>query len=79
MTSLLERVGTVLAGLDLVPYTPEIRARAGGAFDPPQRALDAIHLATALSLSIDGLALVSYDRDQVRAAEAAGLPTLTPR
>lgn len=47
--------------------------------DPPElRSLDAIHLATALSLGdeIDGL--VTYDERLARAARASGIPTLAP-
>lgn len=43
------------------------------------RALDAIHLASALRLG-DGLAaFVSYDTHQLEAAEALGLPAVSPR
>ena len=44
----LERVEAVLAGIDLVRFTPEIRDLAGGiAFQPVLRALHTIHIATA--------------------------------
>lgn len=69
----LERSERVLAGIDLLPFTPAIRARAGEAFDPPQRSLDALHLATALDLGIDGLLMLTYDARQARAARAADM------
>jgi predicted nucleic acid-binding protein len=42
------------------------------------RTLDAIHLATALSLRDDLAAVVSYDRRLAEAALAAGLPVVSP-
>lgn len=74
----LQRAGKLLDAVELVPYTPRIRARAGSAFTPPQRALDAIHLASALELSLDDLVLVTYDLGQARAGRAAGLAVVTP-
>lgn len=48
--------------------------------DPPTiRALDAIHLATALRLGDVLAAFVSYDARQLAAAEALGLPVVSPR
>lgn len=76
--ALLARADRVLASISLLPYTAAARARATGAFDPPQRALDAIHLATALSMASDALVLFSYDRAQRQAGEAAGLTALAP-
>ena len=74
----LERAGKVLDAIELVPYTPRVRARAVAAFTPPQGALDAIHLASALDLALDDLVLVTFDRDQARAGRGAGLTVLTP-
>lgn len=42
------------------------------------RSLDAIHLASALLYGPDLQAFVSYDRHQLEAARALGLPTLSP-
>ena len=64
--------------LDLVALTPAVRERAAAPFTPPQRALDAIHLATALHLGIEKMTFVSYDRHQLAAAEAGGLCCLSP-
>ena len=48
--------------------------------DPPElRTLDAIHLATALSLGADLDSFVTYDRQQGRAAGIAGLRVESPR
>ncbi|HMD34503.1 MAG TPA: type II toxin-antitoxin system VapC family toxin [Vicinamibacterales bacterium] len=43
------------------------------------RALDAIHLATALSLMPHLAGMVAYDRQLLKAAGAAGLKTWAPR
>jgi len=64
--------------VDLVPSTPAIRARAGEEFVPPQRALDALHLATALDLRLEALVLVTYDQRQATAGRAAGLEVVMP-
>lgn len=63
---------------ELVAFLAEVRERAAAPFTPPQRALDAIHLATALHLRLDGMAFVSYDHQQLAAAEASGLSCLSP-
>lgn len=73
-----ERVAAIVRGIELVPLTPAIRERALGPWNPPQRALDAIHLATAVELDLDDLALLTYDVDQAKAGAAAGLRVLTP-
>jgi uncharacterized protein len=75
---LIERVDRVCAAVDLLPYTAAVRARAGQAFAPPQRALDALHLATALDLRLEALVLVTYDERQAQAGRAAGLDVVVP-
>jgi hypothetical protein len=45
----------------------------------PLRALDAVHLASALRIRSQLIAFVSYDRQQLEAAEALGLPVASPR
>ena len=53
-----------------------------GAMNEPDRglrSLDAIHLATARILGEDLDAIVSYDDRLLRAADEAGLPTLSPQ
>jgi uncharacterized protein len=68
----------VLSSVALLPLEREILRRAG-AFDAPfLRALDAIHLASALAAAdaIDGF--VSYDERQIEAARLADLPILSP-
>lgn len=65
--------------MDLLPYTDSVRRLALQAFSPPQRALDALHLAAALDLGLDSLTFISYDAKQCQAAKAAGLNYLSPR
>lgn len=49
-------------------------------FDPPiVRALDAIHLASALRIGRVLAAFVSYDQRQLDAAKTLGLPVASPR
>lgn len=43
------------------------------------RSLDAIHITTALRFGDSLAAFVSYDARQLEAAEAAGLPCVSPR
>lgn len=75
---LVERADRICAAVDLLPYTSAVRARAGEAFDPSQRALDALHLATALDLRLEALVLVTYDMRQAQAGRAAGLDVMAP-
>ncbi len=67
----------VLARLHLFSVTDEVLDHAARLEPPALRALDAIHLATALS--IDELtAFVTYDDRQAAAAAAAGLEVQAP-
>jgi uncharacterized protein len=75
---LIERADRICAVVDLLPYTAAVRARAGEAFAAPQRALDALHLATALDLRLEGLVLVTYDKRQAEGGRAAGLDVVLP-
>ena len=75
----LERVEAVLAGIDLVRFTPEIRDLAGGiAFQPVLRALDAIHVATAMSVAEELGAIFAYDANVQAAADGQDLRVSAP-
>ncbi|MDQ6914417.1 MAG: PIN domain-containing protein [Actinomycetota bacterium] len=63
----------VVAALDLVPLGADIVELATTRLDPALRALDAIHVASALSLGDDLGAMLTFDRRQRIAAAAAGL------
>jgi predicted nucleic acid-binding protein len=67
----------VLAGLRLLAIDPIAPAAAqiGGT---TLRSLDAIHLATALSISGELGALITYDNRMISDGQAIGLPVLSP-
>lgn len=76
---LLDRAAAVTEGLHLIPFSGAIRERTvASAFRPPLRALDAIHLATALELGGDLDTFVAYDERLCRAAEAQHLAVRSP-
>lgn len=68
----------VLATLALIPMTQDILDEAVTVGDPLLRTLDAIHVATALSVRLDLTAVVTYDRRLAAAATRAGLHTVSP-
>jgi uncharacterized protein len=74
----LERALAVLDRIELVPISPAILEIATGTFSPPLRAMDAIHLATALSTREDVGAVFVYDSDLRAAALAQGLSAAAP-
>lgn len=76
---LLVQVDRLLDRVQLISFDRTIRGRAAAPFSPPQRALDAIHLASALHLDLPELVFVSYDEQQLAAAESLGLTCASPR
>jgi predicted nucleic acid-binding protein len=68
----------LLADIELVPLSGRVVDEAGDIAEPPLRSLDALHLASALSIATDLTAFIAYDRRLAAAAEAAGLPTIQP-
>jgi predicted nucleic acid-binding protein len=78
-SELLDRAQAIVDGLHLIPFSAAIRERAvATAFNPPLRALDAIHLATALQLGEDLDAFVAYDDHLCRAAGIERLAVRAP-
>lgn len=74
---LIARAGELLDALALLPLDRGLLAAAGALGEPALRALDAIHVASAVYLSpLD--AFVSYDERQAAAARLAGLRTVQP-
>jgi predicted nucleic acid-binding protein len=74
---LITRAGELLDAVALLPVDRGLLAGAGALDEPTLRALDAIHLASAIDLSpVD--AFVSYDERQSAAARLAGLRTVSP-
>lgn len=74
---LLERTGVLLDVLALRPADRGLLAGAGALAEPALRALDAIHVASAVDLDpIE--AFVTYDEREAAAARLAGLRTMAP-
>ena len=74
---LLERAAALIDTVALRPASHELLAGAGALTEPALRALDAIHVASAIGLGpIDGF--VTYDERQAAAARLAGLRTTAP-
>lgn len=83
LTRFLRRTGrpvldreVLLPLIGLVPLTDSVLLVAE-AITEHAKSLDAIHLATALSMGGD-IVVVSHDTNMLRVAELLGLPTLDP-
>lgn len=74
----LAAMENVLSGVSLVPVDRDILIEAGAYDEPSLRALDAIHVASALALGEDIEAFVSYDQRQLHVAGRAGLAARSP-
>ncbi len=74
---LLEHAGALIDVLALRPLDRALLSAAGALAEPALRALDAIHVASAIDLDpIE--AFVTYDERQAAAARLAGLRTMAP-
>lgn len=74
---LIERAGSLLDAVALRPLDRPLLAAAGALAEPALRALDAIHVASAVDLDpLD--AFLTYDERQAAAARLAGLRTVAP-
>jgi len=72
-----EYAGVILGQINLLAISDAILSQAGVVGAPELRSLDAIHLATALSVpELEGM--VVYDHRLARAAEAMGLRVWAP-
>ena len=69
---------TVIGGLTPIQLDETVLQRACELAPRGLRALDAVHLATALSLEPDIAGMVVYDSLLAKAARAAGLTTWSP-
>lgn len=79
---LIQRVDDVLEAFVLVEVSASILGAAGSVGPTTLRSLDAIHLATALSLHLDDpatLEFISYDDRLANAAKAEGLQVNRPQ
>ena len=71
-----ELVATAISGVKVFDITRPIVYIAGKIGPPTLRTLDAIHLATAFHLQVDGL--VTYDDRLAAACESVGIAVLRP-
>jgi predicted nucleic acid-binding protein len=77
LDALMAVADDVLHTLALLPIDRALLLAAGALAEPTLRALDAIHIASAVAvLPID--AFVTYDERQAAAARLAGLRTVAP-
>ncbi len=74
----VDRARAVLEGIALAPIDDAILRGAGDLTPAGLRTLDAIHLATALTLAEDLTTLVTYDERLAEAAAGAGLAVAAP-
>jgi len=74
---LLERTAELIDALALRPLDRALLEGAGALAEPALRALDAIHVASAVALD-PVEAFVTYDERQAAAARLAGLRTMSP-
>jgi len=75
---LADRARLVLDGVTLLVVDLAILERAAALRPPELRTLDAIHVATALSLGDDLLAFVTYDDRQAASARRERVPVVRP-
>ncbi len=74
---LIERASELLEAVALRPVDRGLLLAAGALSEPALRALDAIHVATAIDV-FPHEGFVSYDKRQSAAARLAGLRTFAP-
>lgn len=72
------RANDVLNSLTLIRLDDPVLMRAASFSNPGIRSLDAIHLASALSIGDDPEALITYDDRLARLAQLEGLTVLHP-
>jgi predicted nucleic acid-binding protein len=76
--AVLSTARQVLAGTHMLDLSAALVSRAAHVDPPVLRALDAIHLASALSLEPDLAGMVVYDKRLAAAARQAGLTVWAP-
>ncbi len=77
LVRLLERTVELLDAVALFPLDVELLEAAGAIDEPLLRALDAVHVVSALSVALlDGF--VTYDERQAAVARLLGLRTIAP-
>lgn len=75
----VDRVDELCAEVDVIGLDPNLARLAGDLAEAHGlRGYDAVHLATARSIGVDSLLLVTWDGDLARAAVAAGCSVAPP-
>jgi predicted nucleic acid-binding protein len=74
----VEGANLLLGGIDLLPMDRAIVEKAASLVPTELRSLDAIHLASALSVKANLTALVAYDVRLCSAAAQAGIEVVSP-
>lgn len=74
----LPEARALLAQLDLIPLSTDIVNDAADIGDALLRSLDAIHVASALSIRADLSAFIAYDHRLAAAASAVALESIRP-
>jgi len=77
-TEAYQRAENLVSRVGLVAVDRAVLGLAARLDPPGLRSLDAIHLATALSIGDDLGGIVSYDARLSEAARRSGIPTLAP-
>jgi predicted nucleic acid-binding protein len=72
------RVLAVLDALDMIELDEDVATRAGAIAPTDLRALDAIHLASAIGIRRELTSFIAYDERLVEAAQAYALPVESP-
>ncbi len=67
-----------VTGFYLLGFDDDVRRRAAGLDGPALRSLDAIHIATALTVGDRDLQFITYDDRQAEVARHAGLSVVQP-
>ncbi len=75
----LDDARLLLGGIDLLPLDHVVVEQAAAISPRELRSLDAIHLASAISLRTDLTDFVAYDSRLCSAATAAGLLVISPK
>ena len=71
-------VGALLSSMSLLSVTAGLCEAAGRLSGLGLRSLDALHIASAMSLTSSLHTLISYDTRMLNAAKELGIPTLAP-
>ncbi len=74
----LPNARALVSQLDLIPLTTAVLDEAAELGEPALRSLDALHLASALSICADLSFFVAYDQRLSEAAATVGLESVQP-